>query len=85
MLLFMLLRRLSFRTRMIVGVVLVVAGVGVVALSVAVPGVLIHGVILLVVGAVFCGSAVVGRPGVRPVQGAEAGRVPVPVAGSRGR
>jgi drug/metabolite transporter (DMT)-like permease len=83
MLLFMLLRRLNLRKRMIVGVVLVAAGAGIVALSVAVPGVLIHGVILLVAGAVFCWSAVTGKPGSRPVQGAEAGREPVSVG--RGR
>jgi uncharacterized membrane protein HdeD (DUF308 family) len=52
---FLLLRRLGPRARLITGVVLVVAGLVVVAVSVAVAaGLLIHGVALAVIGAAMC-------------------------------
>jgi hypothetical protein len=58
---FILLRRLGPRARMITGAVLVVAGLAVIAVSAVVAGLLIHGAILTVVGAGLCLSAVAGR------------------------
>jgi hypothetical protein len=57
MIFLLLLRRLSPRARLITGAVLVVAGLAVVAASAAVPGLLVHGIILTVIGAVICASA----------------------------
>jgi hypothetical protein len=55
---FLLLRRLSPRARLITGVVLVAAGLVVVAVSVVAAGLLIHGIALTVIGAAMCTSAV---------------------------
>jgi membrane-bound ClpP family serine protease len=56
---FLLLRRLSPRARFITGVVLVAAGLVVIAVSAVVAGLLIHGIALAVIGAAMCVS---GRP-----------------------
>ena len=55
---FLLLRRLSPRARMITGVVLMIAGLVVVAVSAVAAGLLIHGIALTVMGAVMCTIAV---------------------------
>jgi drug/metabolite transporter (DMT)-like permease len=62
MLIFLLLRRLSPRSRIVTGLVLVAAGLALVVISAAVAaGLLIHGVGLTVIGAVLYTSAVVSR------------------------
>jgi hypothetical protein len=59
-----LLRRLSVRSRMIVGLTVTIAGAAVTAAAVTVaPSLLIQGVIAMAVGAVFLISA---RTGARP-------------------
>jgi drug/metabolite transporter (DMT)-like permease len=56
----LLLRRLSPRGRAIFGVVLMAAGLALAGVSAAVSaGLLIHGIALIVIGAVLCTSAIV--------------------------
>ncbi|MGW5361421.1 hypothetical protein [Actinopolymorpha pittospori] len=55
------LRRLSPRTRLIIGVVLVAAGLALTALSVVYPGLLNHAIATAVTGAVMCVSGAVSR------------------------
>ncbi|WP_131736131.1 hypothetical protein [Actinomadura roseirufa] len=73
MLILVVLRRLGLRTRMIVGVVSVAAGLGLVA----VPGMLVHGLALLATGVIFCASAASG--GRRARSRADGERVPAGV------
>jgi len=62
MIILLLIRRLSPRTRTITGAVLVAAGLALVGVSVTLaPGLLVHGIVLIVVGAVLWTSAVVTR------------------------
>jgi drug/metabolite transporter (DMT)-like permease len=57
-----LLRRLSIRSRAIVGLILACAGVALIVVSVvAVSGLLIHGVIVAVLGVIFLASAMASR------------------------
>ncbi|QKG21943.1 hypothetical protein [Actinomadura verrucosospora] len=69
---FLLLRRLGVRARMIAGAVLVAAGLAVIAASVLVDGLLVHGVILAAVGAVMCGGAARDARRARAAAGEEA-------------
>lgn len=55
------LRRLSPRTRLIIGVVLVAAGLALTALSAVYPGLLNHAIATAVIGAVMCVSGAVSR------------------------
>jgi drug/metabolite transporter (DMT)-like permease len=67
MLIFLLLRRLSPRAATITGAVLAAAGTVLVALAIAMAaGLLIHGIALVVTGAIFCTSAIVSRRRARP-------------------
>jgi drug/metabolite transporter (DMT)-like permease len=62
MIILLLIRRLSPRTRTIVGAVLVVAGLTLVGVSVTLAaGLLVHGILLTVIGAALWTSAVVTR------------------------
>jgi hydrogenase-4 membrane subunit HyfE len=62
MILFMLLRRLSPRTRIIVGVVTAAAGLVLAAVAAAVAaGLIVHGVALAVIGAVIWISGIVAK------------------------
>jgi drug/metabolite transporter (DMT)-like permease len=62
MILFLLLRRLSPRTRILVGSLIVAAGVALTAVSIAVAaGLLVHGVALAVIGAVMWTSGMVAK------------------------
>jgi hypothetical protein len=71
MIFLLLLRRLSPRTRLITGVVLVAAGLVVVAVSAVTAGLLIHGIILTAIGAAMCLSALAsGRRARRTTAGA---------------
>jgi signal transduction histidine kinase len=60
---FVLLRRLNPRNRLITGIALAVAGLVVVAVSAAVAGLLIHGMELAVIGAAMCVSAAGAQAG----------------------
>lgn len=60
MIFLLLLRRLGPRARLISGVVLVAAGLVVLAASAVVPDLLIHGLTLTVIGALLWTSAVAG-------------------------
>ncbi|MFD9907180.1 hypothetical protein [Streptomyces sp. NPDC059063] len=73
---FFLLRRLSPRARRITGLVLVAAGLAVVAAAAVAAWLLVHGVVLAVIGAVTWATAVVGerrarRDDGRPAVGGE--------------
>jgi drug/metabolite transporter (DMT)-like permease len=75
MLIFLLLRRLSPRSRTIVGLVLVAAGLALVTISAAIAaGLLIHGLALFVIGGALYTSTLVSRrraqPAPRPGTGA---------------
>jgi drug/metabolite transporter (DMT)-like permease len=62
MIILLLIRRLSPRTRTITGAVLTAAGMVLVGVSVTLAaGLLVHGIVLIVIGAVLWTSAVVTR------------------------
>lgn len=77
MLIFLLLRRLSPRAATITGAVLVAAGAVLVALSVAAAAaLLVHGIALVVIGAIFWASVLVKRQRARPAAQTESVSAP---------
>jgi hypothetical protein len=69
MILFLLLRRLCPRTRIIAGSAVVAAGVVLAAVAAAMAtGLIVHGVALAVIGAVMLTSGLVGKHRAQPAQ-----------------
>ena len=86
MFIFLLLRRLSPRRRAILGVALMTAGLALAGVSAALSaGLLIHGIALIVIGAVMCTSAVVSARRARRADQPAAGTGLAGAVHARGR